>query len=117
MVPPTQGLELREQDIPMLEKYEKIRQQVVPVLRPYVTRVSLFGSYVRGEETDTSDIDILVQLKPSEERPPLGLEFFGIQQELANLLGHEVDLVTEEGLSPYIRPYIEKEKVILYEEG
>ena len=62
-------------------------------------------------------MDILVQLRPAEQRPRLGLKFFGLQNELTKLIGREVDLVTEEGLSPYIRPYVEKEKVILYEEG
>ena len=80
-------------------------------------RISVFGSYVRGEETPESDVDILVQLRPADQRPRLGLKFFGLQDELTKLIGREVDLVTEEGLSPYIRPYIEKEKVVLYEEG
>ncbi|MEW5939816.1 MAG: nucleotidyltransferase family protein [Chloroflexota bacterium] len=99
-----------------MDKFEMLSRQVTPILKPYVRRISVFGSYARGEEKPESDIDILIQLKPSDQRPPLGLKFFGLQTELGRLLGHEVDLVTEEGLSPYIRPYIEKEKVILYEE-
>ena len=87
------------------------------MLRPYAKRISVFGSYVRGEESPESDIDILVQLRPASQRPRMGLKFFGIQDQLGIILGHRVDLVTEEGLSPYIRPYVEKEKVILYDEG
>lgn len=100
-----------------MEKFEKLTSQVVPVLKPYVRRISVFGSYVRGEETPESDIDILVQLRPSDQRPRLGLKFFGLQDELARRIGRAVDLVVEESLSPYIRPYVEKEKVVLYEEG
>jgi predicted nucleotidyltransferase len=100
-----------------MNKFEKLTRQVVPILKPYVSRISVFGSYVRGEETPESDIDILVQLKPADQRPRLGLKFFGLQNDLGKLIGREVDLVTEEGLSPYIRPYVEREKVILYEEG
>jgi predicted nucleotidyltransferase len=100
-----------------MNKLEKLTRQVVPILKPYVSRISVFGSYVRGEETPESDIDILVQLKPADQRPRLGLKFFGLQNDLGKLIGREVDLVTEEGLSPYIRPYVEREKVILYEEG
>ncbi len=100
-----------------MDKFEKLTLQIVPILKPYVSRISVFGSYVRGEETAESDIDILVRLKPAGQRPRLGLKFFGLQSELGQLLGREVDLVTEEGLSPYIRPYIEREKVVLYEEG
>ena len=98
-------------------RFETLSQQVVPILKPYMRRISVFGSYVRGEETPESDVDILVQLRPADQRPRLGLKFFGLQDELTKLIGREVDLVTEEGLSPYIRPYIEKEKVVLYEEG
>ncbi|MEW6285589.1 MAG: nucleotidyltransferase family protein [Chloroflexota bacterium] len=100
-----------------MNKFEELTKQIVPILKPYVSRISVFGSYVRGEETPESDIDILVRLKPADRRPRLGLKFFGLQDELKKLIGREVDLVTEEGLSPYIRPYIEKEKVVLYEEG
>jgi len=100
-----------------MNKFEKLTRQIVPILKPYVMRISVFGSYVRGEETPESDIDILVRLKPADQRPRLGLKFFGLQNDLGKLIGREVDLVTEEGLSPYIRPYVEREKVILYEEG
>ena len=100
-----------------MNRFETLSQQVVPILKPYMRRISVFGSYVRGEETPESDVDILVQLRPADQRPRLGLKFFGLQDELTKLIGREVDLVTEEGLSPYIRPYIEKEKVVLYEEG
>jgi predicted nucleotidyltransferase len=40
-----------------------------------------------------------------------------IEENLQKKLGREVDLVTEDSLSPYIRPYVEKEKVVIYEEG
>jgi predicted nucleotidyltransferase len=100
-----------------VDRFDELRDKILPVLRPYVTRIALFGSWVRGENTPNSDIDILVELKPAGERPPLGLEWFGLEEELGHLLGQEVDLVSESGLSPYIRPYVEKEKVILYEEG
>lgn len=100
-----------------MNKFEELTSLIVPILKPYVSRISVFGSYVRGEETPESDIDVLVRLKPAGQRPRLGLKFFELQNELGKLIGREVDLVTEEGLSPYIRPYIEKEKVVLYEEG
>ncbi|MBI5652910.1 MAG: nucleotidyltransferase domain-containing protein, partial [Chloroflexi bacterium] len=72
--------------------------------------------YALGEETRESDIDVLIRLKLAHQRPPLGYAFFGLQEELGKILGREVDLVTEDAPSPYIRPYIEKEQVILYEE-
>jgi len=101
-----------------MNRFTDIRDQVLPVLLPCgVKRVSLFGSVVRGEATPESDIDILVALKPSRERPPLGLfKWIALEEELSRRLGREVELVTEDGISPYIRPYIEQEKVVLYEE-
>ncbi|HLE14653.1 MAG TPA: nucleotidyltransferase family protein [Anaerolineales bacterium] len=99
-----------------MDRYESLREKIIPILRPYARHVAVFGSYVRGEMNPDSDIDILVELKPSEERPPLGLIWFGIEEELSKILGREVDLVTENSLSPYIRPYVENEKVTIYEE-
>lgn len=98
-------------------EFDQLRETILPVLRPYVKRVAVFGSFARGEIAPDSDIDILVELKPSGECPPLGLKWFGLEQELSRLLGREVELVAEGALSPYIRPYVEMDKVILYDEG
>jgi predicted nucleotidyltransferase len=100
-----------------MERFEELREKILPVLLPYVKRVAVFGSFARSEETPESDIDILVELKPPGERPPIGLKWFGLEEELSRILGHEVELVSESALSPYIRPYVEKERVVLYEEG
>jgi predicted nucleotidyltransferase len=61
-----------------MERFEELRKKIVPVLLPYgVKRIALFGSVVRDELTQESDIDILVELKPPGERPPIGLKWFG----------------------------------------
>ena len=101
-----------------MERFEELRKKIVPVLLPYgVKRIALFGSVVRDELAPESDLDILVELKPPGERPPIGLKWFGLEEELSHILGREVELVSESALSPYIRPYVEKEMVVLYEEG
>ena len=68
-----------------------------------VKRVGLFGSYARGEE---SDIDLIVEFDPGKKNYDNFIElcFF-----LEDLLGHKVDLLTPESLSPFIRPFIEKD--------
>jgi predicted nucleotidyltransferase len=101
-----------------MNKFDELREKILPVLMPYgVKRVAVFGSVVRGEDTAKSDVDILVVLKPPHERPPLGLfRWIALEEELSEKLGRKVDLVTEDDVSPYIRPYIEQEKVVLYEE-
>ena len=63
------------------------------------TRLRLFGSAVRGEERPDSDIDIIVDF----ERPVGFLELIRFENALSNFFGRPVDLVTEPGLSPFIR--------------
>lgn len=100
-----------------MDRFAELSSKVTPLLQPYVRRISVFGSFARGETTSDSDIDILVDLKPSETRPVLGLfEFIRLEQELEKKLGCDVDLITEEGLSPRRKPNIEKDRVVLYEE-
>lgn len=72
----------------------------------------LFGSYARNEADKNSDLDILVELDHSS---PIGMKFFGYQAELEDLLKVKVDLVSAEGLSKYVKPFIDKEKVLIYE--
>src|SRR5574341_2510831 len=101
-----------------MDKYEDIRKKALPVLKPYISRMAVFGSVVRGEATSKRDIDLLITLKPSSARPKLGLfKLMELEDSLQKRLGREVDLVTEDSLSPYILPYIEKDKVVIYEEG
>ncbi|MFH1907460.1 MAG: nucleotidyltransferase family protein [Chloroflexota bacterium] len=101
----------------MNTRFVDLRTKIEPLLKPYARRISVFGSYARGESTPQSDVDLLVALKPSEKRPPFGLfEMIRLERELEKKLGRSVDLVTEEGLSPRIRPNVEKDKVVLYEE-
>jgi len=101
-----------------MDKYAEIRRKALPLLKPYISYMAVFGSTVRGEATKKSDLDLLIRLKPSNTRPKLGLfKLMEIEEDLNKQLGREVDLVTEDSLSPYIRPYVEKEKVVLYEEG
>jgi len=54
-----------------------------------VVILGIFGSYARGEQNELSDIDILVELEK-----PIGLKFFELWEELENLLGVKVDLLT-----------------------
>ncbi len=94
-----------------------MRAVATPLLAPFARRIYLFGSAATGEAGDESDVDILVELKPPGERPALGLRWFALERELAERLGCPVDLVSDEALSPHLRPYVDKQKVLLYAEG
>jgi len=96
---------------------ERLKDMIVPLLTPYgVRRVAVFGSVARGEDLPGSDLDVLVSLPPPGERPTIGLKWFALVDELSAVLERPVDLVTEEALSPYIRPYVEEEMVVIYEQ-
>ena len=77
-----------------------------------VVKAWLFGSFARGEETPTSDVDILVVLDHSH---PVGLKFFGMYEDLKMLLGRNVDLVTERSLAPFARESVERDRRLIYE--
>lgn len=79
----------------------------------HVRRLDLFGSRVKGTAGDGSDVDLLVEFEP--EHVPGLLGFIALQEELANLLGEEVDLVSRGGLSPYMRDEILETRSPLYE--
>ncbi|MCL5674822.1 MAG: nucleotidyltransferase family protein [Candidatus Omnitrophica bacterium] len=70
-----------------------------------VTKIGIFGSYVRGEQVKNSDIDILVEFSE-----PVGLfEFMDLEEYLQNLLDKKVDLVSRKALKPHIGEHILKE--------
>jgi predicted nucleotidyltransferase len=71
--------------------------------------VRVFGSVARGEADETSDIDFLVELEPGRTLFDLG----GLLMDLRDLLGREVDVVTEQGLKTRIRPRVLQEAVAL----
>lgn len=96
--------------------FADLKSKVTPILKPYASRISVFGSFARGEAKPSSDIDLLIALRPAGSRPILGLfELIKLQQTLEKKLGREVDLVTEEEINPRRRENIEKDRVVLYE--
>lgn len=78
-------------------------RELKPVLTQkfFVDRIGYFGSYSRSEQTDDSDIDILVSLKK-----PLGWEFFDLHEFLEKQLKLKVDLVSEKALKKQLRQKI-----------
>ena len=93
---------------------DKIIDKLVSILKKHgAKKIEISGSYVRGEQKETSDLDVIVEF---EKRKSL-LELVGIEQELENALGIKVDLLTRASISPYLIERIEKEsKVLLGEE-
>ena len=72
-----------------------------------VSEAGLYGSYVRNENTDQSDIDILIDFENGEETFD---NFYAVINMLEKLFeGYQVEVVTKKGLSPFIGPHILKE--------
>ena len=71
-----------------------------------VTSIGLFGSFERGEQTASSDIDLLVEFTPEKHTFDI---FMDVTFFLEDILGRRVEVVTLEGLSPHIGPHILKE--------
>ncbi|MGH7204185.1 MAG: nucleotidyltransferase family protein [Nitrosotalea sp.] len=82
---------------------EEIKIKAVPILKKAgVTRSAIFGSYVRDEQTEKSDIDILVEYPKGKSL----FDFVGTQLELEDALGKKVDLVEYKMIKPRLKPYI-----------
>jgi uncharacterized protein len=95
----------------------KLSQQHIKTIRHFfsglpVKKAYLFGSYARNNADENSDVDILVELDHST---PIGMQFFTYADELQNLLQKKVDVVSDAGLSKYVKPFIDKDKVLIYE--
>ena len=70
-----------------------------------VNQIGLFGSYVRNEATENSDIDLLVDIRKDKKTFN---NFLSLNYYLEELLGKKVELVTLQSLSPFIGPHILK---------
>jgi predicted nucleotidyltransferase len=71
--------------------------------------IRVFGSVARGEADEKSDIDFLVEMEPGRSLLDLG----GLLMDLQEVLGRDVDVVTERGLNPRIRDRVLREAVSL----
>lgn len=89
---------------------EGIKRKVLPILQRYgVKKAGLFGSCVRGELREESDIDILVEI----EKDISLLDFVGIKLELEETLGKKIDLVEYSTIKPLLKESILKEQVVI----
>lgn len=92
---------------------------LIPSIRSYfrdkpVLRAWIFGSFSRGEETDESDVDILVDYDNSNGVVSL-LKMGGMLMDLSDILGRKVDLVDNRGLKDFARKSVENDRILIYE--
>ncbi len=87
---------------------DQIKQKAIPLLKESgVLRSSLFGSYVRGEQTKESDIDMLIEFPRGKSL----LDLIRLEMKLEEILGRKVDLLTYKSISPYLIDSVQKDQV------
>lgn len=92
-----------------LQEVESILRDQKPIIRQRfkVKEIGIFGSFVRGEQNESSDLDLLIDFEE-----PIGLiRYVGLQNYLSDKIGERVDLITKSGLKPRISGHILKEVI------
>ncbi|MSS73707.1 MAG: nucleotidyltransferase [Candidatus Latescibacteria bacterium] len=79
--------------------------------RSHIRKFAFFGSVLRDDFRQNSDVDVLVEFEPGHVP---GLKFFSMQRELSEMLGRKVDLNTPEDLSRYYRDEVLAEAEVQY---
>jgi predicted nucleotidyltransferase len=93
-----------------LQRLRARRQDILGYAADHGARnVRVFGSTVRGESGVTSDVDLLVEMEPGRSL----LDLVGLWQDLEELLGTRVDVLSDGGVSPHLRERIDAEAVPL----
>jgi predicted nucleotidyltransferase len=85
----------------------EIKSKIIPILKKHrVKKASLFGSLVRKEQTESSDIDLLVELPETASL----LELASLKLDLEEILGKKVDVLTFDSLHPLLKDHILQEQ-------
>jgi len=107
----------------MVYTVEELRLKIMPIAKKYnITAIYIFGSYARGDATDSSDVDVLFRRKGSAVR---GIAIGALYEELRETIGKGIDLVTEESLTqhdtetrnPWFYESILRERVQIYDQS
>jgi predicted nucleotidyltransferase len=91
-----------------LMNINEIKRKIIPILLKHnIKKASIFGSYARGEQKETSDIDILVEFGEGKSL----LDLVRLKYELEEVLGKEVDVLTYNSIHPLLKEKILNEAV------
>lgn len=101
---------LKTQPLSLNKLLQEKREDILRIAARYgASNIRVFGSIARGEADIKSDIDLLVDLEQGRSLLDLG----GLLMDLQDLLGHKVDIVTEQGLRPRMKEQVLKEAISL----
>lgn len=98
----------------MVYAIEEIKEKIIPIAQEYgVERVSLFGSYARGEANENSDVDFYIEKGQIRNL----IDYIGFVNDLEDNLNCHVDVITTGIEDKSFLELIKKEGVLLYENG
>lgn len=88
----------------------KQQNQIIDIVSKFNPKmIGIFGSYARGENKANSDLDVLIDFEQDINL----LEIIGLEQELTERLGLQVDLITLRSLNPQLQKYVEADLILL----
>ena len=91
---------------------EEVKEIIISILVKHgIKRILVFGSYARNEATTKSDLDLIVDFPDGTSL----LDHIGIEIELSEALNMKIDLLSRNGISPYIKDHVLKEAIVIYE--
>jgi len=91
---------------------EEVKKIIISILVKHgIKRILVFGSYARNEATTKSDLDLIVDFPEGTSL----LDHIGIEIELSEALNMKIDLLSRNGISPYIKDHVLKEAIVIYE--
>ncbi len=97
--------------VPVREVPDEIEGKIIGVLKEHgAVKISIFGSFARGEERPESDIDIIVRFN----QPKSLLQLIRIEDELKIAVNRNLDLLTEHSISPYLADTIRRDEVVIF---
>ncbi len=94
-----------------LELSEEIKNKIISILVKHgIKKILVFGSYARNEATFNSDLDLIVEFPEGSSL----LDHVSIELELSEILNMKIDLLSQNGISPYMKDKIMKEAIVIY---
>ncbi len=88
------------------QAFERIQSHQSALKQFGAAKLGLFGSFVRGEQTAESDVDIIVEFEPGKKKLH---SFLDIADYLEQLMGRKTDVLTWEGMTDFVRKHVANE--------
>ena len=116
---------MANQDVGMSVEVRKLREElrtkglekrIATICQEHdIVFIAVFGSFVRGEQKERSDVDIAIEF--DKGKPKSLFDLLHVEEKLSKILKRKVDLGVLSSLSPYVADDVRKEMQVIYEKG